>query len=184
VSWTTGLNGAAGRALVSVGALDPSSQALVIIDALARAREDEQRPVGLPGSWRAVLDALAETDGPEATVVVGAALPTLEGQRVWLDALVSSATGWHVDTFVTPWAWQGPGSEPGREALSVVASDDRGGHYIGFVGSASGGSGGAQVRFAMLPRLDPAASTLAVTARSATELATVSVRLPTPWGAV
>jgi hypothetical protein len=179
---TPPLEDTAVTALVEVGALAPNSAAITMCQALARAGLGEEPSSGLPDSWASILAHLADDDGHDATVVVGAVLPAIAGREVWVDALTSLPERWALHVFQRPGGWSPPGAGMPGGDLSYAATDDLGGAYVGFMHGGGGGSDGLTMRMAFLPRLDPAAAEVRLELSAAGLRTSVVVPLPWPWG--
>ncbi|MGH9224086.1 MAG: hypothetical protein ACRD2W_09980 [Acidimicrobiales bacterium] len=169
-------------ALLATGAIDPASPAITMRKALARAEPGQPPPPDLPERWASVLANLDADDGHVSTAVIGAALPTLAGRQVWLDALTSDPDMWRLHTFIRPGTW-GPGRGPfGISEPSFSAFDDRGGFYVAVMDRGGGGHDGLNMDFRLVPRLDPLARELAVHATGEGRRVTITLPLPEPWG--
>jgi hypothetical protein len=157
-------------ALIAAGALSPHDPA---IDELNAVRERlPHRPHHNPGvagvrklpePWRSLLKRVGKDDGPTGLVVLGASTPLFDGHRVGILSIESDRSGFTADVMMT-----GGGAFHPRlggvsnERLAWWARDDRGNHYLGSVGSWSGGSGHATGDIVFWPALDPRAERLEI----------------------
>lgn len=135
-----------------------------------------RRPAnGLPASWSCLLNAEHETDGRRFHLDARIFLPPLDGVAVRLDSLISEPDMWWIyirsepllgpeDSDVTP--------APGH-SLFVEAQDDLGGTYVSRLSRGSR----EDLAFRFLPRLNPAAHSVKLTFRVASEEVSVDLSL-------
>ncbi len=156
------------EALIAAGALAPEDP---VIGELRSVRERlPQHPHdnpgtrgirGLPQPWRSLLARAGKDDGPTGRIVLGARTPLFDGYRVGILSLECEASGFCVEVETTPASVQHPmfGALAGGQ-LAWWARDDKGNHYLGSVGSWSGGGDSCTAEINFWPALDPRARRL------------------------
>jgi hypothetical protein len=151
-----------------------SNQLTRLCTSLIRRRQ----PTGLPSGWHSVLNAAERADGPKLHVDIDTALPPVDGTAVRLNILASWPDSWDLYLQATPgwWRYSADGQHK-RDAMSVVAEDDRGGLYISNFGGSSGRPGYEEVKLTMRPRLDPGASLLTLTFAGETQEVAAEISL-------
>jgi len=175
-------------ALEASGALPPSSPGLARLVAVARqvgisvpaALSPFRAADSLPAAWTSVLANRDRRDGPVGNTAAAIVLPELEGTRVVLAGLRSSAA--EAELHVLAWGW--PDEERymvahQEEPLSWWARDDAGRWHLAEMNGGGFGDGQADFELRLIPPLHPEASALEVclTGRSGH----VTVTVPLDW---
>jgi hypothetical protein len=175
-------------ALEISGALADARPAVDRLVALARrvgtdvpaALAAAARPAGLPEMWASVLENRHREDGPDGVAAATAVLPEIDGTRVVLAGLRSTAR--HAELRVLAWGEHADEQLPDDDrdnTLSWSARDDTGRWHVARFGSGSSGDGEADVELQLVPPLHPAATSLEVTLAGRSGSATVTV--PLDW---
>lgn len=118
----------------------------------------------LPEPWRTVISRLAAGNGPEGAIVLSAVTPEFEGFTVAVSYLESEPGGFAIEVEAAP-GFEGRGPfrrrlEPSQ--LAWWAADDRDNHYLGHIGSSSGGDDHSTGTINFWPALHPNAKRLAI----------------------
>jgi hypothetical protein len=181
-------------ALSATGHLPPGSPSVARLAALCERRAIEvggplaaqAHEADVPESWRGRFAASGRFDGPVGYAPVAAVLPEIDGARLVLAGLSSSA---HAATLrVRHWGWQPPDrsllGDPGRirRPLSWWARDDTGRWHTGRTrptgpDEGPGGPGTGEFQVELMPPLDPAATSLTVYVTGASRRVGVTVPL-------
>lgn len=133
----------------------------------------------LPQPWRSMVTRAARDDGPEGTIALGAVTPVFDGFSVALGSIESRPEGFQIEVDVAP-GLEGRGPfnwdvEPQR--LAWWAADDRGNHYLGQIGSWSGGEDQSSGEIGFWPALHPEATVLRVMPTGEEHRAVITVPL-------
>lgn len=135
-------------------------------------------PAGLPDAWRSLLSRRHVT-GPRGKRLIGAVTPLFDGMSLAVNVLTSHGDGWELNVETVGVPHPHPhGSAFARRPLAWWAFDDRGGHYLGAMGSWSGGgpdhAGSGAISF---QPLDPQASRLTIAPTGTTSRALIELEL-------
>ena len=175
-------------ALVAAGALAADDPVLDELRAVAatmtrEARLGMQNPgaAPLPEPWRSVSQR-SSRKGPAGTVAVRAATPVFDGFAVAVSAVQSDEESWTAEVEVAPALEMFSPFDPPRarsRPLAWWAADDRGHHFLGAIGSWSGGDdlGRGTIHFAAA--LDPKAAYIDLLPTATTHRAVI--RVPLEW---
>jgi hypothetical protein len=111
--------------------------------------------------------------------------PVFDGHSALITTLQSDEDGFQIDVDVSPGdVLHGPfHSNLGSSGLVWWAADDRGGHYLGQIGSWSSGPDRGQGEIHFWPALDPKARELRIMPTGETKRAVITVPLPRPGAA-
>lgn len=132
----------------------------------------------LARDWSGVLDAAHRTDGPAHHVDIAADLPPVEGTAVHLDSLSSESGTWRVYLRARPGWWKRSADQHRKwAAMSVHATDNRGGLYLSSFGGSTGYGDYEELALRFRPRLDPLAQNLQLTFAGTTKQIAVNLQL-------
>jgi hypothetical protein len=176
------------EALIAAGALERGDPVLGDLRAVREAMPDhpgmhaggKHGTRRLPEPWRSLLSRLGREDGPEGTVALSAVTPEFEGFSVAVGCLESRADGFGIEVDVAPGLeLRGPfrNSLESRQ-LSWWAADDRGNHYLGQIGSWSGGEDYSTGEIGFWPALHPKARRLQILPTAQETRASIAFTLP------
>ena len=175
-------------ALVAAGALTGDEPELADVRAVAAALPHGMmfgvqgtNAKALPEPWRSVVRG-SRGRGPDGTVAVRATTPVFDGFAVAVSAVQSSEEGWSAEVEVAPGLemfspFDGP--RPRSRRLTWWAQDDRGHHYLGGIGSWSGGDTSASGTIQFSSALDPKATYVDLLPTATTQRAVI--RVPLVW---
>jgi hypothetical protein len=162
----------------------PSPRAAARIGQPAPARVTAAEWPGTPG-------AAPQGDGPRLYRDIGVALPPVDGVSIHLDSLISLPGSWQLYLRARPrWRNYSQAGPRGKDPVSVLAEDDRGGSYLGSHARNTGLPSEEElaeerlkeqeeVALQLLPRLDPLARALELTFQGVHEQVTVSLEIGT-----
>jgi hypothetical protein len=176
-------------ALVAAGALDADDPGLAdiraVVDAIGQGMLHGAPLAGtntLPEPWRSVIRRTSR-QGPTGTLAVSAVTPVFDGFSVAIRALVSDEYQWEIAAEVSPDIDFMPFGRSLGDAggLTWWARDERGNHFLGSMGSWSGGGerGRGEIQFGSA--LDRKASYVDVLPTASTQRAVI--RVPLEWPA-
>jgi hypothetical protein len=176
------------EALVAAGALTGDEPELDDVRAVAAALPhgvmfgvQGTNAKALPEPWRSVVRG-SRGRGPEGTVAVRAATPVFDGFAVAVSAIQSGEEGWSAEVEVAPGLemfspFDGPRAR--SRQLTWWAADDRGHHYLGGIGSWSGGETSARGTIQFSSALDPKATYVDLLPTATAQRAVI--RVPLEW---
>jgi hypothetical protein len=175
-------------ALLAAGALEPNDPVIDQVRAVLEAMGHHPRIPSngrarrqVPQPWRSLLTRQGREDGPEGTIVLAAVTPVFDGFSVAVSNLESRPDGFQIEVDVTPGTEdRGPFDWSVRpQQLAWWAADDRGNHYLGHIGSWSGGEDHSSAEIDFWPPLHPRASRLRIMPTGEKSWAVINV--PLPW---
>jgi len=173
-------------ALVAAGALSAEDPALGDVRSVVASLQHGNRSMTaatrrLPEPWRSLLSRSGVQAGPAGTILIGAVTPPFDGVSVAVMSLEATEEGFELEVEETPGLGGGMPFDSGlqQRTLAWWAADDRGNHYLGHLGSWSGGDGHAAGTVQFWPVLDPKATRLEV--MPSTDRARAVIRVPLAW---
>lgn len=165
------------QALTDVGAFRDPAGTKRAIDGLLDALRGNRLSRDLPPTWRSMLDAAGETDGPTGGVVVDKEMTTIGARSVWVDAVVSWPQRFTLWAFCEPDATVRADYLLALPATGWSAIDDVGGTYAGFPATVWESGTGEEIVVSFAPRLNPRATSLEVTCFQGTEQSIMRIPL-------
>lgn len=176
------------EALIAAGELEPDDP--IIPQARRVAGLIPQHPgpwspaggaSGLPEPWQSLLRRAGRSDGPAGSIAIGAITPEFDGFTVAVFSLDSAPEHFSAEVETTPGVTHRHpfSSEINPREIAWWAADDRGNHYLGTMGSWSGGHQTSEGQIQFTPALDPKARRLDILPTAQTSRARISV--PLPW---
>lgn len=143
-----------------------------------KAALDGETPDEPPEPWSSIVRRRGNKAGPVHSLTIGAATPDVDGCRILVLALDSTAErftiGIEVDGAVSLDGADAPLDVP---AFAFTAADDRGNRYLGWLGSGGWSSEHAHAEIVFEPALDPEAKRIDLVFSTGRTRATVPVGL-------
>jgi hypothetical protein len=170
------------QTLIAAGALDDHDPIISVAKAVAHSSPVHglSAQSTLPEPWASLTGGLRSGGGPKGVIPIGVVTPPIDGVTIRFDVLVSTDHDFSVQAATSPRPNSGFMGSGNEARIAWWAEDDQGNHYLGGIGSWSGGLDFGQGMIAFGVPLDPTAGELRLTPTGLSERAVVSLRL-LPW---